>query len=135
MSETQKGNVIFVDDDKFLADLYGTKFSAAGYNVQSCLSVDTALAALKSGFAADAIIFDLTMPERDGFSFLEELARSHLAPNAARIALTNQSDDAEKARAEALGTHRYIVKATMIPSEVVAVVGEEIGKRKTSPAA
>lgn len=130
MTDPKKGNVLFVDDDKFLADMYGMKFSTAGYSVQACLSVADALAALKSGFVPDAVVFDLTMPERDGFSFLSELTSKKLAPNAAYIALTNQSEPSEKAKAESLGVHRYIVKATMIPSEVVQAVSEEIDKRK-----
>jgi len=130
MTDTPKGSVLFVDDDKFLADMYGMKFSAAGYTVQSCLSVKDALEALHGGFAADAVVFDLLMPERDGFGLLESLRGEHLASGAALIALTNQSNDAEKQRAEGLGTDRYIVKASMIPSEVVGVVGEEIAKKK-----
>ncbi|MBI2612334.1 response regulator [Candidatus Kaiserbacteria bacterium] len=130
MTDATKGNILFVDDDKFLADMYGMKFTSAGYTVQSCLSVAEALTALKSGFVPDAIVFDLTMPERDGFSFIEELSQGKLAPAAALIALTNQSDPAEKTKAEHLGVHRYIVKASMIPSEVVQAVGEEIAKRK-----
>ncbi|MBI2611106.1 response regulator [Candidatus Kaiserbacteria bacterium] len=130
MNEATKGNVLFVDDDKFLADMYGMKFTSAGYTVQTCLSVAEALAALKAGFAPDAIVFDLTMPERDGFSFLDELSQSHVAPGATLIALTNMSDPAERSKAESLGVHRYIVKASMIPSEVVQAVAEEIAKRK-----
>jgi CheY-like chemotaxis protein len=130
MTDATKGNVLFVDDDKFLADMYGMKFKSAGYSVQSCLSVADALSALASGFMPDAVVFDLTMPERDGFSFLDELMSKKLAPNAAFIALTNQSEPSEKAKAESLGVHRYIVKASTIPSEVVQAVGEEIAKKK-----
>lgn len=130
MTDAPKGNILFVDDDKFLADMYGMKFTSAGYTVQSCLSAAEALSALKSGFAPDAVVFDLMMPERDGFSFLDELLQEHLAPKAALIALTNQSDPAEKAKAEHLGINSYIVKASMIPSEVVQAVGEEILKRR-----
>ncbi|MBI4079929.1 response regulator [Candidatus Kaiserbacteria bacterium] len=130
MNDATKGNVLFVDDDKFLADMYAMKFTTAGFVVQSCLSVNDALAALKSGFKPDAVVFDLTMPERDGFSLLDELTKGKLAPEAALIALTNMSDPAEKTKAESLGVHRYIVKASMIPSEVVQAVGEEISKRK-----
>ncbi len=124
-----KGNVLFVDDDKFLADMYGMKFSSGGFQVQTCLSADQALEVLKGGFMADAVVFDLVMPERDGFSFLEALKSGKLAEGAVRIALTNQSDDSEKKKAESLGVDRYLVKATMIPSEVVALVAEEIAKK------
>ncbi len=131
MNDTlKKGNVLFVDDDKFLADMYGMKFSAAGYSVQTCLSVAEALAAISAGFVPDAIVFDITMPERDGFSFVEELKKQALAPAASLIALTNASDPADKEKAQHLGVHRHIVKASMIPSEVVEAVGEEIRKRK-----
>lgn len=128
-NETTKGTILFVDDDKFLADMYGMKFTSAGFTVQTCLSVSEALAALKAGYEPNAIVFDLTMPERDGFSFIEELSKDKLAPQAILIALTNMSDAAEKERAASLGVHRYIVKASMIPSEVVQAVGEEIVKR------
>ena len=134
MTNALKGNVLFVDDDKFLADMYGMKFAGAGYGIHTCLSVSEALEALHGGFAADAIVFDILMPERDGFSLLETLKSERLVSRAALIALTNQSDDAEKRRAESLGVDRYIVKATMIPSEVVHAVEEEVAKKKkTAP--
>ena len=130
MSDTQKNLVLLVDDVKFLVDMYSQKFTANGYQVQACLSAHDALEALKQGFKADAVVFDLVMPELDGFAFLEALKKEALAPGAALIALTNQSNDPEKERAERLGVDRYIIKASMIPSEVVAVVGEEIPKKK-----
>lgn len=130
MTDAVKGNILFVDDDKFLADMYGMKFTSAGYTMQSCLSVAEALSALKSGFKPDAVVFDLTMPERDGFSFLDDISKGNMAQGAALIALTNTSDPEEKTKAERLGVQRYIVKASMIPSEVVQAVGEEIAKRR-----
>src|SRR3989344_5556046 len=132
MNAGEKGNILLVDDDKFLVDMYGMKFTSNGYQVQACLSVHDALEVLRGGFAADCIVFDLVMPEQDGFSFLQAVANERLAPSAILIALTNQSDDSERAKAEELGADRYIVKASMIPSEVVSVVGEEIQKRARS---
>lgn len=128
-----KRSVLIVDDDKFLLDMYGMKLQGEGFAVQTALSVDEALKALRGGFRADVILFDLIMPERDGFSFLESLSAENLGGGAIRIALTNESDDATRARAMELGAHLVIVKASMIPSEVVATVKAEIAKR-ASPA-
>lgn len=128
--DTAKGNVLFVDDDKFLVDMYSMKFTKAGYSTQACLSVSDALTSLREGFSPDAIVFDIVMPEQDGFSLLETLKSENLAAHAALIALTNQSNDSEKDRAEELGVDRYVVKASMIPSEVVGVVNEEITKKR-----
>ncbi|OGG45208.1 hypothetical protein A2673_02330 [Candidatus Kaiserbacteria bacterium RIFCSPHIGHO2_01_FULL_50_13] len=128
--KTKKGTVLIVDDDKFLADMYSVKFSREGYAVGAYLSVADALAALKKGFVPDVVLFDLVMPEHDGFSFLTELRDGGLAKGAVLIALTNQSDDMERIKAEELGCDRYVIKATTIPSEVVAIVGEEMAKKR-----
>lgn len=125
---TTKGNVLLVDDDKFLLDMYAMKFTQAGYTTHAALSVRAAIDALKGGFVADAVAFDIVMPQENGFSLLEQIRANKLVPGAALVALTNQSDEAEKKRAEELGATRYIIKASMIPSEVVAAIGEEIAK-------
>ncbi|MDP2648292.1 MAG: response regulator [bacterium] len=117
-------SVMLVDDDKFLLDMYTTKFTQHGYSVQACVSADDALKLLREGMEPDAVLFDLTMPERDGLSFLQEIKDSKLASKTLKIALTNQSSEDEKAKVIALGTDSYIVKATMIPSEVVNTIDQ-----------
>ena len=127
--EKKAAKVLLVDDDKFLVDMYSMKFTQQGYAVQASLSADDALKALRDGFVPDVILFDLVMPEHDGFDFLQSLSKERLAPHAIKIALTNQGEDAERTKATELGSHRYIVKATMIPSEVVNIVREEIARK------
>ena len=125
-----QGNVLLVDDDKFLLDMYSVKFTQGGYTVHAALSVKAAIDTLKGGFAADAVVFDLVMPQENGFTLLEKIRAEKLVPGASLVALSNQSDESEKKRAEELGATRYIIKASMIPSEVVSAVGEEIAKGK-----
>jgi DNA-binding response OmpR family regulator len=133
MTEDKKENkysVLLIDDDKFLLDMYATKFTQAGYNVHASLSVRNALDTLRGGYNADAVIFDLIMPQEDGFFLLDTLRMEKLANGAALIALSNQSNEEEQKRAMDLGATHYIVKASMIPSEVVDAVGDEIKKSK-----
>src|SRR3989344_2240794 len=126
----KKGTILLTDDDKFLLDMYGMKFSQNGYTVETCLSANEALKSLRGGFKPDVILFDLTMPELDGFAFLKMLSDEHLAEGVLKIVLTNQSDESEKAKAIDLGASKYIVKASMIPSEVVNMVSEELAKHR-----
>ncbi|MDP3965739.1 MAG: response regulator [bacterium] len=126
-----KTGVLLVDDDKFLLDMYVMKFTAKGYDVHACLSVSDALKTLRGGFKPDAIVFDVIMPEHDGFYFLTTIAAENLRGGAAIIGLTNESGDDAKAKITELGADKTIVKATMIPSEVVNTVEEEIAKRKS----
>jgi DNA-binding NarL/FixJ family response regulator len=57
------------------------------------------------------------------------LHKENLAPHAKKIALTNQQSEAEQAKAKELGCDEYIIKATMIPSEVVATVRDVIARQ------
>lgn len=118
--------VLLLDDDKFLLDMYSLKFTQAGFAVTPCFSTTEALQSLRGGFAPHAIVFDITMPGTDGFAFLQAIRDEKLAPEARLIALTNQSNDADKKHAEDLGVHRYVIKASMIPSEVVQMVEKEL---------
>jgi CheY-like chemotaxis protein len=115
-------------DDKFLVDLYSVKFTREGYNVQACVSAAHALHVLRTGFVPDVILFDVVMPQQDGFAFLQALLDEHLAPNSSLIALTNQATDDDKKKAAQLGASRYIVKADMLPADVVATVVQALNK-------
>ena len=127
MSEAKKVcSVMLVDDDKFLLDMYAMKFSQEGHSIKPCFSVDEAVSELSSGFQPDAIVFDLVMPGKDGFDLLRAIKDGKLAPHAHLIALTNQSSPQERKKAEELGAQEYIIKATLIPSEVVKAVCQVI---------
>ncbi len=128
---TEKGTtVLLVDDDKFLLDMYSLKFTQEGFTVIPCFSVAEALDALRGGAKPDAILFDITMPGQDGFEFLKVMGEEKLAGSSRLIALTNQSNDADRKHAQDLGAQKYVVKASMIPSEVVTMVREELGLNK-----
>lgn len=129
MIESSEIRILLVDDDKFLLDMYAMKFVQHGYTVHSCLSADDALKTLRDGFVPDVVLFDITMPGQDGFAFLHALQEEHLADKAIKIALTNQNTEAEKAKAEELGASQYLIKATLIPSEVVNTIAAALAKK------
>ena len=126
------GNILLVDDDKFLLDMYSMKFVQEGYSVQACTSGKDAIDIVRGGFAPDAILFDITMPECDGFQFLEEVMKNHLADHAVKLALTNQNADEERKRILELGADQYLIKATIIPSEVVNIVNTALSGRRAA---
>jgi CheY-like chemotaxis protein len=121
--------ILIIDDDKFLLDMYSLKFTQAGYAVRPCFSVAEALDEVRAGYEPSVVLFDVTMPGDDGFAFLQKIKEEKLIPNARLIALTNQGLDADRDKAKELGVHRYCIKASMIPSEVVQMVKEEMAKK------
>jgi DNA-binding response OmpR family regulator len=106
--------------------MYTKKFTDEGHEVRAFPSVKDTLQALEEGFEPDAIVFDLVMPEEDGFDLLQSIKDKKLAPGAALIALTNQGADEEREKTEKLGAHEYIVKAASIPSEVFNIITDVI---------
>ena len=126
---TQK-KILFVDDDKFLLDMYALKFSKAGYEVKTADSTDGALKMLREGYAPDVMLCDIVMPGMDGLEFVSTVRSEKLAPSAVVIMLTNQGTSDDISRAKKLGVDGYIVKATTIPSEVLGTVEKIYSSKK-----
>lgn len=113
--------VFLVDDDRFLLDLYAVKFKNAGHEISVFGSGEDLLATLRKNEAApDAILLDLIMPGVGGFEALETIRKEHLAKSSKIIILTNQGQDSDIERAKQLAADGYIIKASAIPSEVLA---------------
>lgn len=123
--------VLFVDDDKFLLDMYALKFSKAGYDVKTADSSDNGLKILRDGYVPDVLLVDIVMPGVDGLDMVGLVRKERLAPDAAVIMLTNQGASDDIGRAKKLMADGYIVKATTIPSEVLAEVEKITVSKKT----
>lgn len=131
-------HIFLVDDDRFLLDLYAVKFKNAGHEVNVFGTGEDMLAALrkKSVPEPDVILLDLIMPGLGGFSIIEAMHKEGLAPKARIIILSNQGQDSDIEKAKELNVDGYIVKASAIPSEVLAetmrIVGEGAPKETAS---
>src|SRR3989344_5253568 len=114
--------IYLVDDDRFLLDLYAIKFKNAGHEVSVFGGGEELLAALRKSDAPapDAVLLDLIMPGVSGFEALEAIRKEHLAQGSKIIILSNQGQDADIEKAKRFSADGYIIKASAIPSEVLA---------------
>ena len=115
-------HIYLVDDDRFLLDLYSVKFKNAGHEVSAFGSGEDLLSALrkKDIVMPDAILLDLIMPGMGGFGALETIRKEKLAQGVKIIILSNQGKDSDIEKAKQLSADGYIIKASAIPSEVLA---------------
>lgn len=123
--------ILFVDDDKFLLDMYVQKFAKAGYEAKAADSTESAMKMLHEGYAPDVMLVDVVMPGMDGLEFVEAARREQLAKGAVTIMLTNQSESDDMSRSQKIGVDGYVIKATTIPSDVLREV-EKIYEFKKS---
>lgn len=125
-----KKKVLFIDDDKFLLDMYSLKFGNSGYEVKTADSTDVAMKMIREGYIPDAMLIDIVMPGMDGLEFVAALRKEKLAESSYIIMLTNQGASDDIARAKRFNVDGYIVKATTIPSEVLAQVEKITSTKK-----
>lgn len=122
MVEEKKKTIFIVDDDKFLLNMYSIKFQKENFEVVTASDGSDAIAKFQGGLVPDALVLDIVMPVMDGLEVLEKMRTEKLSPTTKILILSNQGQSSDIEKAKQLGISGYIVKATTIPSEVVAEV-------------
>ena len=113
--------ILLVDDDAFLRDMYATKFCELGHTIDSADTAENALLKLDES-KYDAVLMDVIMPGMNGIELLKKIKTEKLGGNPICIMLSNQGEESDKKVAIENGAAGYIVKAELIPSEVVKEV-------------
>jgi CheY-like chemotaxis protein len=113
--------LLLVDDDAFLRDMYATKFGERGHTVEVAATGEAAVRLLEEN-KFDVVLLDLIMPGMSGIELLETIKNKYTENAPVCIVLSNQGSEEDIREAKTLGAKGYIVKAEMIPSEVVEKV-------------
>jgi len=119
--------ILIVDDDKFLLDIYSTKFRASGYDVEIASNGNDAADKIKDNSFA-FVLMDVAMPVLGGFETLEKLQEMKLIDKSPVIMLTNAASPEELERGDKLGAKGYVIKSQHTPSEVVKIVEKIISE-------
>ncbi len=101
--------ILVVDDDPFLSDFVRRILIRASYR---CIISSEAMAGLDAAqkYRPDCILLDLSMPEIDGFAFLECKQASADIEDIPVIVLSALHRDADVQRAMKLGARGYVTK-------------------------
>lgn len=113
--------ILLVDDDAFLRDMYATKFTELKFTIDVAETAESALTKLREQ-TYDVLLLDMIMPGMTGVELLRHVRDEKIGGNPVCIMLSNQSEASDKEAALAAGAVGYIVKAELIPSEVVDTV-------------
>jgi len=119
-----------VEDDKFYVGLIAQKLSDAKCIFSHVLSGDEALPALQKDIP-DVLLLDIMLPGKvDGFGVLEEIRANEKTKNLPVIILSNLSDPQSIERGISLGALHYVVKSSIIPSEIIEYIESAFAPKK-----
>lgn len=121
IKEQKRYKILVIEDDQYLADIYGTKLKLENFQVE--IANDGAVGIeLAKKMVPDLILLDILMPEKDGFEVLQELKSDEITKNIGVILLTNLNSPDEIKKGLELGAVDYMVKAHFVPGEIVTKV-------------
>jgi CheY-like chemotaxis protein len=123
--------ILLVEDDKSLREIYGVRLLAEGYDIVTAGDGEEALAmAIKE--RPQLIVSDVMMPKISGFDMLDILRSTSETKDIKVIMMTALSSEDQRARGEALGADRYLVKSQVGIEDVVRTVHEVLGDAPVS---
>lgn len=123
--------ILLVEDDKNLREIYGVRLLAEGYDIVSAGDGEEALAmAIKE--RPQLIVSDVMMPRISGFDMLDILRSTTETKSIKVIMMTALSSEDQRARGEALGADRYLVKSQVGIEDVVRTVHDVLGDSLTN---
>lgn len=119
--------VLLIEDDPLLYEMYKMKFDVSKLHLLVSHGGYDGLAVAKRE-KPDLILLDIKMDDLNGFEVLKRLKADPSLQNIPVFLLTNmgEKDNAEKGLK--LGAEAYIMKAKVLPSEIVAKVTARLQK-------
>ena len=126
-------NFLIVDDSEDTITMLEELLKVAGANVMSATNgADALRIAAENEF--DVILSDISMPEMDGFEFLQRLRKIEGRQDVPVIAITGFGRNADIARARAAGFYSHLTKPLnlQILTDVLQQIAKEKGLDRTS---
>lgn len=115
--------ILIIEDDTFLSEMYATKLTQAGYQVEVADEGQKGIEKAKAS-QPDLILLDIVLPKMDGFEMLKLVKEDNQLKNIPVILLTNLGQKSEVEKGLSLGASAYIIKAHYTPAAVVAKIKE-----------
>jgi signal transduction histidine kinase len=116
--------VLVVEDSSETLELLQILFARRGYEVVSAASASEAIARAREQTPA-VIISDISMPETDGYTLLQQLRRLPGLEGVPAIALTGHAMDEDRDRALAAGFAAHVAKP-IVPDDLLRLVNRLI---------
>jgi adenylate cyclase len=119
--------VLLIEDDADIRDMYQLRLSLDGYRVITAVDGEDGLAKARE-FSPDIIFLDVRMPKKDGIEVLTEIRADPATAHIPVVILSNYVEREIVERSMSLGAKKYLVKADITPSSVAESIEDWIGR-------
>ena len=115
----ERVRVLFVEDDRSVAQMYRLKLELDGYDVDVATDGEMAVE-MASQNLPDIIFLDIRLPKLDGFGVLEALRSNERTKDARVVILSNYSRRDMRDRVAKLGILDHLIKSETTPAKLTA---------------
>jgi DNA-binding response OmpR family regulator len=122
-------NILIVEDDKFLQDLYLELLTSENYQVDVADDGEAALEKMNHN-EYDLVLLDIMLPKKDGLTVLKELPEDRKPKVGQIVMLTNLGQEAVVQEGFSLGAVGHLVKSALAPDQVLTEVGRFLAHEK-----
>ena len=123
MDEDQLIEVLLIEDDPAVLEMYRMKLELDGYRVNTAGDGEEGLARATE-LLPDIIFLDIRLPKKDGFEVLAGLRSNPETADIPVIMLSNYGEKELVDRGLKLGAHEFLIKAQTTPSSLSEGIGE-----------
>lgn len=99
--------ILVIEDQEDLAALYESALTGGGYQVTKAYTGEEGVASFQDD-GADAILLDMTLPEMNGLTALQQIRA--LNPNIPVVVATGETSDDTREQCARLGVQHYLSK-------------------------
>ena len=110
-------NVLFIEDDPTVAQMYKLKLELDGYQVNMAKDGEEGLR-LAQELKPDIIFLDIRLPQLDGLGVLEALRKDPRTRAVPVVILSNYSERELVERGLKLGALEYLIKSQTTPANL-----------------
>lgn len=125
--DPKKSKILLIEDERVLVEMYQIKFKVAGLNLLVAYGGYEGLSIAKKQ-KPNLILLDIRMDDLDGFEVLKRLKHDPSLVDIPVFLLTNVGEKDNAAKGVELGAEQYLIKAELLPQEVVNKVMERLNK-------
>jgi two-component system alkaline phosphatase synthesis response regulator PhoP len=113
-------SVLIVEDEETLQDVYKIILSSEGYDVHTASNGVEGLQKVKA-LRPDLVLLDVFMPVMDGKEFMRNIDMTEY-PDTKVLVCSNLSDRKVENELLTLGAHKFVLKSSMSPRDLLALV-------------